>query len=73
MSPSVRIAVISWMTKLLVLPFTHFGLLGFLLFLPYLVVLAVMGLPVAAFYIFPTLNLSLRLLINLFIFMCPDA
>ncbi|GFS22117.1 hypothetical protein ElyMa_001609300 [Elysia marginata] len=67
-----RIAVVGWMTKLLVLPFTVFGVLGFLLFLPYLVLLAVIGLPVAAFYIFPTLNLSVRLLINLFIFMCPD-
>ncbi|GFO23165.1 hypothetical protein PoB_004967000 [Plakobranchus ocellatus] len=67
-----RIAVVAWMTKLLVLPFTLFGVLGFLLFLPYLVILAVVGLPVAAFYIFPTLNLSVRLLINLFIFMCPD-
>ncbi|KAK3769986.1 hypothetical protein RRG08_061958 [Elysia crispata] len=67
-----RIAVVAWMTKLLVLPFTVFGVLGFLLFVPYLILLAVVTLPVAAFYIFPTLNLSIRLLINLFIFLCPD-
>lgn len=66
-----RIEVCAWSTSLLVMPFRKLGVLGLLLFLPYLVLLLPVTLPVLAFYLFPGLNLSIRLLIHVVIFMCP--
>ncbi|XP_076447500.1 uncharacterized protein LOC143284575 isoform X2 [Babylonia areolata] len=66
-----RIAVCSWATWVLVMPFRVFGLLGILLFLPYLLVVLPLAVPVAAFYLFPALNLTIRLIIHFFLFMCP--
>ena len=66
-----RVAVCAWGTRLLVVPFTMFGLVGVLLFPLYLVLVLPFALPVVAFYLFPALNLSVRLIIHFFLFMCP--
>lgn len=65
-----RVAVCAWGTRLLVVPFTMFGVVGLLLFLPYLLLVLPFALPVVAFYLFPALNLSVRLIIHFFLFMC---
>ncbi|KAK7101544.1 uncharacterized protein [Littorina saxatilis] len=68
-----RIAVCSWSTRLFVVPFQMFGLVGLLLFLPYLVIVLPLAIPVAVFYLFPAVNLTIRLLIHFFLFMCPTS
>uniref|UniRef100_A0A0B7AZA9 Uncharacterized protein n=3 Tax=Arion vulgaris TaxID=1028688 RepID=A0A0B7AZA9_9EUPU len=66
-----RITILAWTTKLIVMPFKVFGIMGFIFFVPYVVILIIITFPLIAFYVFPTLNLSARLLIHFFIFMCP--
>nr|KAG5705591.1 hypothetical protein BaRGS_034789 [Batillaria attramentaria] len=66
-----RIAVCAWGTRMMVVPFQMFGVVGILLFLPYLIIILPLGIPVVAFYLFPAVNLSFRLIIHLFLFMCP--
>ncbi|KAK6993823.1 hypothetical protein BgiMline_010394 [Biomphalaria glabrata] len=68
-----KLVVVGWLTQLIVKPFTYFGVVGFIFFIPYLLILLVIALPISAFYVFPTLNLSIRLIIQFFIFLCPSG
>ena len=57
-------------TKFVVSPCEYYGLLGALVSLLYLGLL-VACLPALAIYLFPTLNLTVRLLVHLVCFICP--
>ncbi|CAG5118880.1 unnamed protein product, partial [Candidula unifasciata] len=68
-----RVTILAWIVKLTVMPFRFFGIVGLVFFLPYFAIVLVISLPFVAFYIFPTLNFSFRLLIHLFAFLCPQG
>ncbi|XP_067685341.1 uncharacterized protein [Haliotis asinina] len=67
-----RLSAYGWAINLALLPLRKFGLFGFLLVPFYWIILLPIMIPVLAFYTFPALNLSVRLIIHLFLFMCPD-
>ncbi|XP_071083708.1 uncharacterized protein [Haliotis cracherodii] len=67
-----RLSAYGWAVALALLPFKRFGLIGFLLVPIYWILLLPILVPVLAFYTFPALNLSIRLIIHLFLFMCPN-
>ena len=68
-----RINTCGWATQLIIRPFKVFGILGFLLAIPYwIIIIPFFVIPVLAFYMLPFLNLSIRFLINLFAFLCPS-
>nr|KAG5705592.1 hypothetical protein BaRGS_034790 [Batillaria attramentaria] len=67
-----KVSVCGWVTSLVVLPFTLCGVIGFLILPFYLVLLLPLLLPLLAFYLFPAINLSVRLLLHVFIFVCPN-
>ncbi|XP_048252729.1 uncharacterized protein LOC124146152 [Haliotis rufescens] len=67
-----RSSAYGWAVALALLPFKRFGLIGFLLVPIYWILLLPIMVPILAFYTFPALNLSIRLIIHLFLFMCPN-
>ncbi|KAK7476516.1 hypothetical protein BaRGS_00032264 [Batillaria attramentaria] len=64
MRKTSEIGMCSVITRLLVLPFEKHGLLGFLLFPFYFVLLLVVGIIPLMFYLFPFLNLTAKLILN---------
>ncbi|CAL1536303.1 unnamed protein product [Lymnaea stagnalis] len=68
-----RVVIVSWMTSIVVKPFRVFGVVGIVFFIPYLIVLLIVTIPICLFYIFPTINLSVRLIFQFFIFICPTS
>ncbi|KAK7101981.1 uncharacterized protein [Littorina saxatilis] len=68
-----KLTVCSWVTSILVLPCTFCGLLGLLLSPLFLLLLLPLLVPVLGFYLFPAINLSIRLLMHVFIFACPSS
>ncbi|XP_046568120.1 uncharacterized protein LOC124276534 [Haliotis rubra] len=67
-----RLSAYGWAVALALLPFKRFGLVGFFLVPLYWIILLPIMIPILAFYTFPALNLSIRLIIHLFLFMCPN-
>lgn len=71
MTDKSKLQVLGWLVWLFLLPFEKLGCVGVLLFPLYALLVAPIALPLAAFYFFPALNLSVRLVLHLFLFMCP--
>ncbi|KAK6177352.1 hypothetical protein SNE40_015470 [Patella caerulea] len=73
MKEKSKLGVCSWAMNLALVPFDTLGILGFLLVVPFWIILSPLFSVVFIFYFVPTINLTLRLLIQLFIFLCPDS
>ena len=62
----VRVRVYSWITQLIIRPFKRYGVLGVLVAIPYCAFILPFKVgPVIAFYVFPFVNLNVRLFIIL--------
>ena len=64
-----RLTVLSWLVSVLVKPFEKIGLFALIIYVPYVVLVFVLTMPIVVFYIFPSLNLSIRLILQVFVFM----
>ncbi|KAK6177354.1 hypothetical protein SNE40_015472 [Patella caerulea] len=71
MKEKSKLGVCSWAMDLALVPFDSLGILGFILVVPFWIILSPLFSVVFIFYFIPTINLTMRLLIQLFIFLCP--
>ncbi|XP_055958213.1 uncharacterized protein LOC126828078 [Patella vulgata] len=73
MKEKSKLGVCNWAMNLALVPFDTLGILGFILVVPFWIILSPLFSVVFIFYFIPTINLTLRLLIQLFICLCPES